>query len=68
MLKTIAFTMTPHENKPKHSTRFEFENFDSTQSQGVAFQELEKFKPSFYIPKPFASRAKRIRVTIEEIG
>lgn len=68
----ITFTMTPHDGQPKHSTRFDFEAFSDTthqaEPQGVPIDDIPKFKPSFYIPKPFASLAKRIRVTIEEIG
>jgi hypothetical protein len=62
----VVFTMTPHENKPKHSTRFEFEALC-----GDAHTTLDigdKFKPSFYLPKPLAEHAQRIRVTIEVIN
>jgi hypothetical protein len=64
----------------KHSTRFDFEKLESiTKSDAVpatltAKEDIraehpwaEKFKPSFYVPKPVAERAKRIRVTIEEV-
>jgi hypothetical protein len=59
----VVFTMTPHENKPKHSTRFEFEALcgDPPYIGG-------KFKPSFYLPKPLAANAQRIQVTIEVIN
>jgi hypothetical protein len=63
MPNKLTFTMTPHTDQPKHSTRFNFEAFEAGTTDSP-----EKFKPSFYIPKPFGARAKRIRITIEEIG
>lgn len=66
----LSFTMTPHADQPKHSTRFNFEkgqDITPDVADGKVFpKDLDpKFKPSFYIPKPYASNAKRIRVTIE---
>lgn len=63
----ITFTMTPHENRPKHSTRFELEAIESADIGGVVAFTHAKFRPSFYIPKPVAEGARRIRVTIEEV-
>ena len=57
----ITFTMTRNADQPKHSTRFNFEAFET----GTI--DDNRFKPSFYIPKPFAEHAKRVRVTIEEL-
>lgn len=62
----ITFTMTPHENRPKHSTRFEFEGFEPGDRMQDA-PRLDKFRPSFYVPKPVGETARRIRVTIEEL-
>jgi hypothetical protein len=65
----ITFTMTPHADQPKHSTRFNFEDLAGEDTiVGVSLVDLQKFKPSFYIPKPVAQRAKRIKVTIEEVA
>lgn len=65
----ITFTMgTPDEKK--HSTRFDFDQIDSSITVpvvGVPIDSLSKFKPSFYIPKPFAVGAKKVRVTIEVV-
>lgn len=66
MPNTLTFTMTPKEGEqPKHSTRFNFEGFAGGTPSGV---DPATFKPSFYIPKPVARNAKRIRVTIEEVA
>jgi hypothetical protein len=65
-MKKITFTMTPNAKRPKHSTRFDFEKFDEHASS-LEVDALDRFTPSFYIPKDFASHAKRIRVTIEEV-
>jgi hypothetical protein len=63
----IEFTMVPHYVQPKHSTRFNFERLGAhVLPAGSTFSE-EKFKPSFYIPKPVGEGAKRIRVTIEVV-
>jgi hypothetical protein len=63
----ITFTMTPHaEGQPKHSTRFDFERLDAAEATGILIDQT-KFKPSFYIPKPFGAGAKRVRVTIEVV-
>lgn len=65
MSTSLTFTMVPKEgDQPKHSTRFNFEGFPNGRPTGVD----DKFNPSFYIPKPSFRTAKRIRITIEEIG
>jgi hypothetical protein len=61
----IMFVMGNPDPK-KHSTRFDFVEFEPV-AGGAPESSLEKFKPSFYIPKPFAASANRIRVTIEEL-
>ena len=60
--------------QPKHSSRFDIDRkeqpevFDGKGEPYVAPPfDLSTFKPSFYIPKPFAQNAKRIRVTLEEL-
>jgi len=57
----IVFTMNNPDPK-KHSTRFDLDRIETPQETW-----MEKFKPSFYIPRPFAETAKRIRVTLEVI-
>jgi hypothetical protein len=57
----ITFTMSDPSDK-KHSTRFDFEKLEES-NVGIN----EKWNPSFYIPKPFAVGAARLRVTIEVI-
>jgi len=69
----MTFTMKTHESKaPKHSTRFEMDTVEAVvDAQGKPYVsppfDTSHFKPSFYFPKPVAERAKRIRVTIEEL-
>jgi len=61
---TITFTMHEPDEK-KHSIRFNFEKFEN--AGDLTSEEQDRFAPSFYIPRPFASKAKKIRVTIEEL-
>jgi len=66
----ITFTMTRNANQPKHSTRFNFDAFETGTADNPEKRDAvvgDRFKPSFYIPKPFAEHAKRVRVTIEEL-
>lgn len=58
----VVLTMVPNPNRPKHSTRFDQESVE-----GLPPDAVDRFKASFYIPKPVAQNAKRIRVTIEEV-
>jgi hypothetical protein len=62
----ITFTMTPNENRPKHSTRFDFQRFEELTADAQVLED-GRFKPSFYVPKPLGEKSKRIRVTIEEV-
>jgi hypothetical protein len=67
----ITFTMCDPQDK-KHSTRFDSEQVESVvDANGKEYAappfDTARFKPSFYIPKPFARNSKRIRVTIEEL-
>lgn len=61
----IVFTMRDPQPK-KHSVRFDFDAVEETDGPNAP-ADLKGFKPSFYIPKPVAENATRIRVTIEEI-
>jgi hypothetical protein len=67
-LEKIVFTMTEPEQK-KHSVRFNFEALSLIDNEtDVPDAEFQKtFKPTFYVPKPFAQNAKRIRVTVEVV-
>jgi hypothetical protein len=67
----ITFTMHEPDEK-KHSVRFNLEKVERVEDQdGKEYAtppfSLSAFRPSFYIPAPFAAKAKRIRVTIEEL-
>jgi hypothetical protein len=68
-MSKIVFTMLPHGERPKHSTRFNFERLeeDETSLDGVSKGDLLGFRPSFYIPRPVFRDALRVRVTIEEL-
>ena len=67
-MKVLTFIMGDPAEK-KHSTRFDFVAAVPDGMGGADGEPLpDKFKPSFYIPKgTFVDRAKRIRVTIEEV-
>ena len=72
----VTFTMADPEPK-KHSVQFGFETLESI--DGASGETLEKDtelhketltalkRASFYIPRPIGEKAKRIRVTIEEL-
>jgi len=65
----LTFTMGSPDPK-KHSTRFDFEgSAENTETASGQVRALSdpKFKPSFYIPRPYFATAKRVRVTIEEV-
>lgn len=66
MKKKIEFTMGRPQPK-KHSVRFDLEMLeaDAVPDDWTADQ-VRAFKPSFYIPRPFAENATKILVTIEE--
>lgn len=76
MPKTLTFTMCDPDGK-KHSTRFNFEALEAVDGKSVDASKplaesdrrtaLALKSASFYIPKPIAERAKRIRITIEEV-
>lgn len=65
----VTFLMDRHDVDPKHSTRFNFSGLDVNATSPTDFpvSAVKTWKPSFYIPKPVAEKAKRIRVTIEVI-
>ena len=71
----VTFTMNEPDPK-KHSIRFHHEKVESVVDDGgdtLTGEELAKapwvkgFTPSFYVPFPIGMKAKRIRVTIEEL-
>jgi hypothetical protein len=67
MSKKLTFLMRDPEPK-KHSTRFNFAGFSDGTEEGIlSYEEARAFRPSFYIPKPFAENAPAIRVTIEAL-
>lgn len=69
----IVFTMLPESGRePFLDRRFDFEACEQIEDRPgtVALEApvwLKRFSPRFYIPKPVAKDAKRIRVTIEEL-
>jgi len=69
MHEKISFELGTPSHK-KHSTRFDFIQgslFDALDKPGAVALDEARFKPSFYIPTPFAAKARRIKVTIEII-
>jgi hypothetical protein len=66
-----VFTMADPDVKG-HSVRFHFaeiESLEGTDDDPALKRDATAAikKTSFYIPKPFAEKSKRIRVTIEEL-
>jgi hypothetical protein len=67
----ITFTMSEPDAK-KHSTRFNLEKVESVvDAEGKPYTappfDVDRWRPSFYVPMPVGQKAKRIRVTIEEL-
>jgi len=63
MGQKVTFTVgSPIEKK--HSTRFDFLALEVREDTAL---DERTFKPSIYIPKPFAHGAKKVRVTFEVV-
>jgi hypothetical protein len=69
----VKVICTMHEpDEKKHSVKFNLEKVESvTDQNGSEYAappfDVTTWRPQFYIPKPVGAKAKRIRVTIEEL-